>query len=582
MIITNDYVIRWVEKYAQICRPDSIYWCNGSEEEYQNLIKQALAENILSPINQTEYPGSYVFHNHPNDADASSMKFYFCTEHEADKSDSFAWEQSNKMLSTMHEYLEDKMRGQVMYVVPYILGPENSPFARTGIQITDSLYVVLNLKKLSRMGNQAWRAIGDRDDFFKGIHLAGDLRLDKRMVVHFPEDDLVITLNTNYGGYAFQSKASYAMIMSSYHAMRESWLAEHMMILGIEAPNGSITYIAGAFPAYCGKSNLAFISPPLYAEGYRCFTVSDDSAWLHIGPDGRLWAINPEAGFFSVLDGTNQQTSPIVSEALHHDVLFSNVSVDEDAIPWWEKKEDGNIPDKLFDWQGMEWIKSIHQTNPFHRNARFSIEAEKLRSISKYWDAPTGVPISAIIFGGRSSHLDPLIREARTFEEGMLYGASLFAEKSGSIERNPFGIMKFLGGNFSDYLENWFHISRQLRELPRIFRVNWFLQNDNGEYIWPGYRENFRVLEWILKRLNNEVSAIESPIGLLPYLEDLNQVGLNCTGCLQRVLEFDVSLWLDEAHEVKQYLQQYNDVPQAIYDALDRSERMIREVSASS
>lgn len=576
MLITNDYVRTWVEKIAQICRPDSIYWCDGSEEEEKRLTQVAVAEGILTPLNPTHYPNSYAFHNYPNDTNLHVITNYFCTESEEDASDALAWRNSTDMLQEVETLITGQLEGKVMYVIPYLMGPPRSPFAKSGIQLTDSLQVVLHVRKLSRMGDVAWKAIGEHNDFLRGVHVTGNLALDQRMVVHFPELNACYTLNTDYGGYAYQCKGSFAMVMGSAQAVQESWLAEHMMILGIENPSGEIHYIAGAFPGYCGKSNLAFLSPPLYAKGYRCFTVSDDSAWLHVGPDGRLWAINPDAGFYSVLSGTNKRTSPYAEKAIYEEVIFSNVAVDSDGHPWWQGKEE-EIPETLTDWQGLPWNKNTNPESPFNNNGRFCVDADKFPSMSSHWNETTGIPISAIIFGGRSKQLDPLVREARTYEEGLFYGVSLFADREDRIDRNPFGMMDFLGSSLSRYLQNWLNIGGQLKEKPKMFRVNWFRQDNEGSYIWPGYRENFRVMEWILKRLENDAQVVDTPIGYIPDTSAINLEGIPVTEATMRnaLLTVDKEDWQQETKAIRSFLEQFKNIPEEIYHALEQQEKSL-------
>lgn len=579
MRILNDYVKRWVESSARFLKPDQIYWCDGSDEEEERLTKQAVEEGILKPLNPIYYPNSYLYRSADGDAGPEGVESFLCTESEKDRSDSFSWRPPQEMYEFILQEMQGAMEGRTLYVVPYIMGPANSPFARVGIELTDSLYTVLNMFKLSRIGDKAWKIIGDRNDFFRGVHSKGSLDRNNRLVVHFPDRNLCYSFNMEYGGYAFQTKASVAMINGSYWASREGWLAEHMTILEVESPRGRLYYFAGAFPSFCGKSNLAFMKVPPYAKGYKCRTISDDSAWLHLGPDGRLWAVNPETGFFSNLAGVNAVSTPNAYEAVKSDTIFSNVALDSKNRPWWRKKT-AEPEREMTDWRGRKWVRGQDDPeNLDHINSRFSVAGEKMPSLSKHWEEPTGVPISAFIFGGRSSDVDPLVREARNWSEGLYYGLTLQAERQNDLIRNPFGMMQFMGSDLGSYLENWLSLGRNLVETPKIFRVNWFRKDSDGHYVWPGFCQNFRVIEWMIKRIDGQISAHKTPLGLIPQPGDLNFEGLDMPkeASYEALFGINKDAWIKDRNHLRAYLNNYENLPRFFYDEMDKEAGAIEQ-----
>lgn len=563
MTINNEYVRKWVEEIAQLCRPDAIYWCNGSEDEYERLAQQAVAEGKLKALDAS-WPDCYAFSTQADDSETHRECTYVCTDHVEDRADTSLWMAPEEMLGKLASIMENSMSGKILYVIPYVLGPVGSPFSQTAIEITDSIYVVLNMRILTRIGDAAWSQIGDKDDFFRGVHVTGDLDISKRYIAHFPEYRTLYAVNTEFGGYAFQGKSSLAMVMSSAVAAKEGWLAEHMMILAIENPEGEVRYIAGAFPSSSGKSNLAFMIPPAYAKGYKCYTVGDDIAWLRPGPDGRLWAINPEAGFFSVLPGVNEKSSPRAAEMIRKNTIFTNIAVSEDGLPWWEGKGT-KAPDNLLNWQGVHWdMQSPYKAA--HPNSRFTSPASQLTSMSPHWEDPAGVPISAIIFGGKSSLTQPLLIEAFNWQHGVFLGASLSAERDKTLERNPMGILPFLGASMGDYLRNWLSMENRLTAPPNIFRVNWFRKDEKGDFLWPGYGENFRVLEWILGRCYNELAATSTAVGMIPRAEDFNLEGIKLTQAelVNELLAIDKTAWQKETAEVETFLHSFPNLPAEI------------------
>ncbi len=570
MTITNEYVRKWVEEIAQISRPDSIYWCDGSQEEYDHLAQIAEASGTgLRALNQFSWPGCYAYNTTADDSEPHTECMYVCTANREDGADTRLWMHPDEMMERLHKIMNNALNGKIMYVVPYVMGPIGSPFAKTAVEITDSIYVVMNMRILTRMGDRAWQEIGEGDQFTRGVHFALNREMENRYVAHFPEERKIFTLNTEYGGYAFHAKSSMGMVLGSAAAVREGWLAEHMMILAIENPEGEVRYIAGAFPSNCGKSNLAFLTPPDYAKGYKCYTVGDDIAWLRPGPDGRLWAINPEAGFFSVLPGINEHSNPHALEMTGQDAILTNVAVSSEGEPWWEGKNE-TPPDTLRNWQGIPW----NPRSPYkaaHSNSRFTAKADRLSSISPHWEDPAGVPISAIIFGGKSSGTEPLVVESYNWEHGIFLGATLSAERENYLERNPMGILPYLGTNLGDYLRNWLKVGAGLTQPPSIFRVNWFRKGEDGKYLWPGYRENFRVLQWILGRTENNFPATQSAIGLIPQAGDLTLEGLNLTEAdlMNDLLSVDKQAWQTECLDIEAYFRAFQNLPAEFWDQLE-------------
>lgn len=575
MIINNEYVRKWVEELARLCRPDAIYWCNGSEEEYERLSQMAVEDGSIKPLNKEAWPNCFAYSNYYDDCETQHERTFVCTERPEDGADTSQWMKPSDMLGKLETIMANAMEGKIMYVLPYVMGPVGSPFSQMAVEITDSVYVVLNMSIIARVGDVAWRQIGDRGDFYRGVHVTGNLDARERYIAHFPDDRMVYTINTEYGGYSFQSKSSMAMVLASATAAKEGWLAEHMMILGIENPKGEVRYIAGAFPTSCGKTNLALMIPPEYAKGYKCHTIGDDIAWLRPGPDGRLWAINPECGFFSVLPGVNKKSNPLAMTMIRHNSFFTNVAISEDGLPWWEGK-DSNPPDNLRDWQGNPWTPDS-SLKASHPNARFTTHASQLPSMSKHWDSMTGVPLSAIIFGGRSTKLDPLIREAFDWRHGVFMGAGLFAERLHRLERNPMGILPFLGCSMEAYLNNWLAMEEKLDDPPKIFRVNWFRQDEGGNYIWPGYSENFRVLEWILARCHDETGAGETPIGLIPEAGSIKTEGLplNQAELMGDLLSVNKEAWLQESRDLKVFFDSFRNLPPELYRQLQAQQERL-------
>jgi len=560
-------VYEWIDEMAKITKPDKIVWIDGSEEEKQRLIKEALESGELMELNQEKLPGCYLHRTHPSDVARVEDRTFICTPTKEEAGPTNNWMDPNEAYKMLYSLFDGSMRGRTMYVVPYLMGPVGSPYSKVGIELTDSIYVVLNLRIMARIGDVALKALGNSPDFVKGLHSKANLDPEKRYICHFPQDNTIMSVNSGYGGNVILSKKCFALRIASYLGKKEGWLAEHMLIVGIEDPSGNVTYIAGAFPSACGKTNLAMLIPPepLKKLGYKVWTVGDDIAWMRIGEDGRLWAINPEAGFFGVAPGTSYKTNPNAIETIKRNTIYTNVLLKEDGTVWWEGM-DGEPPERGIDWLGRPWTRDSGEKGA-HPNARFTAPASQCPSISKEWENPKGVPISAIIFGGRRAKVAPLVYEAFDWQHGVYVGATMASEttaaamgKVGVVRRDPMAMLPFCGYNMADYFAHWLEMGKKIPNPPRIFHVNWFRQDENGNFIWPGFGENLRVLKWIIERCERKVSAKETPIGYVPYVDDLYLDGLDIDNeTVEKLLEIDNELWLKEAEDSREFLSQFGD-----------------------
>src|SRR5579883_1233617 len=511
----------WVEECARLTRPDRIMWCNGSEEEYQQLVGDMVQNGTLDRLNESAYPNSYLYRSKPNDVARTEHLTYICTERQEDAGPTNYWMPPQEAKAKVRPHLEGVMRGRTMYVVPYLMGPAGSPHAKVGVEITDSPYVVANLRITTRMGQIALDQLASNGgEFIPGLHSTGDLDPNRRFIVHFPEEQLVWSVGSGYGGNALLGKKCLSLRLASWMGRNEGWMAEHMLILGLEDPSGNVTYMAGAFPSACGKTNLAMLVSPLAEEGYRVWTVGDDIAWMRIGPDGRLWAMNPEAGFFGVAPGTSALTNPNAMATMHSNSIFTNVALTANNEPWWEGMTDGAPPANLIDWRGNPWTGLAPAAHP---NSRFTAPARQCPSISKEWENPQGVPISAIMFGGRRARVAPLVYQATSWEHGVYIGATMASEttaaatgKVGVVRRDPMAMLPFCGYNMADYFGHWLEMGRRIPNPPQIFHVNWFRKGADGKFLWPGFGQNVRVLKWMLDRVQGRGEAQETIIGHVP------------------------------------------------------------------
>ncbi len=565
-----DTLQSWVEDVASRTRPDRIHWCDGSDAEYDRMVETMLADGTLSPLNQETYPNCYLHLSDPSDVARVEHLTFVCTKDESDAGPNNHWMQPDEAHAKIDALFDGCMQGRTLYVIPYCMGPIDSPYSRCGVEITDSPYVVVNMKLMTRMGAAALRRIEREGTFVKGLHSTGDLDPERRFIMHFPDELTIKSIGSGYGGNALLGKKCHALRIASFQARQEGWLAEHMLIVGLESPAGETHYVACAFPSACGKTNLAMLIPPDSLPGWKVWTLGDDIAWLHLGDDGQLRAINPESGYFGVVPGTNEDTNKNAYDMITRDAIFTNVAVTENGEPWWEGKKEG-VPVK--DWQGRDF--DAGNGKAAHPNSRFTVAASNNPCYSSLAEAPEGVPISAIVFGGRRKELAPLVFEAKSWEHGVLVGASVASETTsanigeiGVVRRDPMAMKPFCGYNFADYWAHWLSFSERTDKLPKIFHVNWFRQNAAGDFLWPGFGENLRVLKWIIDRCEDRVEAVNTPIGYLPHAGDLDTSGLDINeGHLAALTTIDAEQWKTEMDAVADYLESYGDrLPPALRD----------------
>jgi phosphoenolpyruvate carboxykinase (GTP) len=572
MSTSNATLQSWVEQVARLTKPDSIHWCTGSDAEYSTLIEAMLRSGDLIKLNQTTHPNCYLHRSSPSDVARVEHLTFVCTRNRDDAGPNNHWMDPAEAHHKVDALFDGAMRGRTLYVIPYCMGPIDSPFSRCGVEITDSAYVVVNMRIMTRMGTPALRRIERDGTFVKGLHSIGDLSPDRRFIMHFPEELTIKSVGSGYGGNALLGKKCHALRIASWQARDEGWLAEHMLIMGVQNPEGRTHYIAGAFPSACGKTNLAMLVPPASMPGWKIWTVGDDICWLQPGADGQLRAINPEAGYFGVVPGTNRKTNFNAYDMIQRDTIFTNVAVTEDDQPWWEGLDSGT---PVKDWQGKPYTPgSGHAAHP---NARFTVSAKQNPIYSKLADAPEGVPISAILFGGRRREVAPLVYEARSWSHGVLVGAGMASETTaaavgqmGVVRRDSMAMKPFCGYNFGDYWKHWLSFEGRSGKLPRIFHVNWFRQDKNGRFMWPGYGENLRVLRWITDRCDGRVEAQDTPIGFVPRKQDLEVTGLNLDAAtMDTLLSVDPVAWRHEVESIGKYLDEFRErVPAKLREEL--------------
>ncbi|WP_437514745.1 phosphoenolpyruvate carboxykinase (GTP) [Sorangium sp. So ce1099] len=561
----------WVDEVARQTRPDRVVFCDGSEAENQALIQGMLSDGTLIALDEGKYPNCYLHRSDPTDVARTEHLTFICTREEAETGPTNNWMSPDEASQRVGRLFDGAMKGRTMFVVPYLMGPAGSPSAKVGVEITDSPYVVASMRIMTRMGRVALDALGSSEDYCRGLHSLGDLSPERRFVCHFPEERLIWSIGSGYGGNALLGKKCFALRIASTMARDEGWFAEHMLILGLEDPEGRVTYICAAFPSACGKTNLAMLVPPASQAGWKVWTVGDDIAWLRIGPDGRLWAINPEAGFFGVAPGTSSRTNPNALATLARNSIFTNVALTPEGTPWWEGL-DGPAPPVLTDWRGQRWTPDSKEPAA-HPNSRFTAPARQCPSISPAFDAATGVPISAIVFGGRRARLAPLVCEARDWAHGVYLGATMASEttaaatgKVGVVRRDPMAMRPFCGYNMGDYFRHWIELGENRAGFPKIFHVNWFRQGASGELLWPGFGENLRVLRWIAARVSGAATGRDTPLGIMPADGELDTSGLGLTDeAMRELFALDRDAWLEEAREREAFLGSFGSrTPEAL------------------
>lgn len=566
----NKYVLEWIEKMKSLVNPDNIVWIDGSEEQLESLRKEACTTGELIKLNQEKLQGCYLHRTAVNDVARVEDRTFICSRKEEDAGPTNNWWDPKEAYEKLYSIAEDSYKGRTMYVIPYSMGPVGSPLSKIGIELTDSIYVVLNMAIMTRVGKSVLETLGDSNDWVRGLHCKCEIDPENRYICHFPEDYTIISVNSGYGGNVLLGKKCFALRIASYLGKKEGWMAEHMLILGIENPKGEIKYISAAFPSACGKTNLAMLIPPegYRKNGYKVWCVGDDIAWMRKGRDGRLYAINPENGFFGVAPGTNAKSNPNALESTKRGTIFTNVALnlDDDTV-WWEGL-DKNPPENAVNWKGEPWNGKESEEKGAHPNSRFTAPAKNCPCISSEFESKTGVPISAIIFGGRRAQTTPLVYQSRNWDNGVFVGSIMASEttaaaagKVGVVRRDPMAMLPFCGYNMGDYFAHWFHMGEVLGDkAPKIFNVNWFRVDDDGNFIWPGFGDNLRVLEWIIKRCDGEVDAIETPIGYVPKVADINLDGLDFElDTLKSILEVDNELWRKEAEGITEFYKKFGD-----------------------
>ena len=576
---TNKQVLKFVEDSAALCKPDQIVWIDGSQSQLDDLASQALATGELIKLNEELLPGCYLHRTAVNDVARVEHRTFICSRKKEDAGPTNNWMDPQEAYKLLNGIYDGAMKGRTMYVIPFSMGAVGSPFAKIGIELTDSIYVVMNMNIMTRVGQKVLDVLGNSNDFVRGLHAKADIDEEKRYICQFPEDNTIMSVNSGYGGNVLLGKKCFALRIASYQGKNEGWMAEHMLILGIENPQGETKYLAAAFPSACGKTNLAMLIPPeVYRKkGYKVWCVGDDIAWLRVGPDGQLYAVNPENGFFGVAPGTNEKSNPNALASTRKNTIFTNVvhNLDNNTV-WWEGL-DKNPPKNAVDWKGRPWDGTTATEKGAHPNSRFTAPAINCPCISKEFENPQGVPISAIVFGGRRAKTAPLVYQARDWEHGVFMGSIMASETTaaasgavGVVRRDPMAMLPFCGYNMGDYFAHWLEMGKKIKKQPKIFNVNWFRTDDEGHFIWPGFGDNLRVLEWIMGRCEGTANAVETPIGYQPTENDINIEGLDMDKkTLAGLLDVDKELWRQDAAGIEEFYAKFDRLPDEMRHQLE-------------
>ncbi len=602
----NQNILKWFEEMKALCKPDNVVWIDGSKEQLDELREEAFRTGEMIKLNQEKLPGCIYHRTKPNDVARVEDRTFICSRRKEDAGPTNNWMDPKEMYAMLTPMYDGAMKGRTMYVIPYSMGPIGSPIAKTGVELTDSIYVVLNMAIMTRIGKKVLDAFpADSNDFVRGLHSKADVDPEKRYIVQFPEDNTIWSINSAYGGNVLLGKKCFALRIASYQGKNEGWMAEHMLILGVKKPDGKMFYVSAAFPSACGKTNLAMLIPPegYKSKGYEVFTVGDDIAWMKPGPDGRLYAINPENGFFGVAPGTNAKSNFNALESTKKNAIFTNVAINKDDMTVWWEGLDKNPPENAQEWTGIdcngkEWTSQIDEKTGkkrvlAHPNSRFTAPAENCPCISPEFNNPNGVPISAMIFGGRRASTTPLVYQSFDWVHGTYVGSAVSSETTaaatgavGVLRHDPMAMKPFIGYNVGDYWNHWLEMGEKLGDkAPKIFNVNWFRQDDQGNFMWPGFGDNMRVLDWIIERCEGTVGAVETPIGYVPNPEDINIEGLEGEvdrATVKELVSVDKELWKKEIKEMRRYYDEDikakgGNIPQALYDELDKIEARLNK-----